>query len=67
MSEALRPATHPPHYAEPPQMIDSDGSRHWIIRAGKKWLTSSPGPIRSAVSHPATMTWARSQVPIRLG
>jgi hypothetical protein len=33
MNEALRPATHARHYAEPPQKIDADGSRHWITRA----------------------------------
>jgi hypothetical protein len=33
MNEALRPATHARHYAEPPQKIDADGSRHWVTRA----------------------------------
>jgi hypothetical protein len=32
MSEALRPATHARHYAEPPQKTDADGTRHWITR-----------------------------------
>ena len=33
MSEALRPATHARHYAEPPQKTESDGTRHWVTRA----------------------------------
>jgi hypothetical protein len=33
MSEALRPATHARHYAEPPQKTEADGTRHWITRA----------------------------------
>jgi len=33
MSEALRPATHARHYAEPPQRTQTDGTRHWITRA----------------------------------
>lgn len=33
MSEALRPATHARHYAEPPEKIELDGARHWITRA----------------------------------
>jgi hypothetical protein len=33
MSEALRPATHARHYAEPPQKAEPDGTRHWITRA----------------------------------
>jgi hypothetical protein len=33
MSEALRSATHARHYAESPQNIDDDGTRHWITRA----------------------------------
>ncbi len=33
MSEALRPATHARHYAEPPQKTETDGTRHWITRA----------------------------------
>jgi hypothetical protein len=33
MSEALRPATHARHYAEPPQKSEPDGTRHWITRA----------------------------------
>jgi hypothetical protein len=33
MSEALRPATHARHYAEPPQRTESDGTRHWVTRA----------------------------------
>jgi hypothetical protein len=33
MSEALRPATHARHYAEPPQRSETDGTRHWITRA----------------------------------
>src|SRR4051794_2383177 len=33
MSEALRPATHARHYAEPAQQTEPDGSRHWLTRA----------------------------------
>lgn len=33
MSEAQRPATHARHYAEPPQIAQPDGTRHWITRA----------------------------------
>ena len=32
MSEALRPATHARHYAEPPQKTEG-GTRHWVTRA----------------------------------
>ena len=30
---ALRKATHARHYAQDPQLTDSDGTRHWITRA----------------------------------
>ena len=33
VAEALRKASHARHYAEPPQAVDADGSRHWITRA----------------------------------
>lgn len=33
MSVAARKATHARHYAEKPQLVDPDGSRHWITRA----------------------------------
>jgi len=33
MSEALRPASHARHYAEPPQANEADGTRHWVTRA----------------------------------
>jgi mannose-6-phosphate isomerase-like protein (cupin superfamily) len=33
MSVAERKATHARHYAQPPQVVDQDGSRHWITRA----------------------------------
>jgi mannose-6-phosphate isomerase-like protein (cupin superfamily) len=33
MSVAARKATHARHYKETPQLVDPDGSRHWITRA----------------------------------
>lgn len=33
MSGAQRQATHARHYAAPPQIMDKDGSKHWITRA----------------------------------
>jgi hypothetical protein len=44
MSEALRAATHARHYAEPPQKIDSDGTRHWITRAANFLTVISQAP-----------------------
>src|SRR5438270_11091949 len=44
MSEALRPATHARHYAEPPQKTESDGTRHWITRAANFVTVVSQAP-----------------------
>jgi hypothetical protein len=33
MTVAMRKASHARHYAQDPQAIDADGSRHWITRA----------------------------------
>jgi hypothetical protein len=44
MSEALRPATHARHYAEPPQRTDGDGTRHWITRAANFVTVVSEAP-----------------------
>jgi hypothetical protein len=33
MNLAMRKASHGRHYADTPQMVDADGSRHWITRA----------------------------------
>jgi hypothetical protein len=44
MSEALRPATHARHYAEPPQQADADGARHWITRAANFVTVVSDAP-----------------------
>jgi len=44
MSEALRPATHARHYAEPPQRTEADGTRHWITRAANLVTVVSEAP-----------------------
>ena len=44
MSEALRPATHARHYAEPPQKTEADGTRHWITRAANFVTVVSQAP-----------------------
>jgi len=44
MSEALRPATHARHYAEPPQKIEADGTHHWITRAANFVTIVSEAP-----------------------
>src|SRR5271166_1854487 len=44
MSEALRPATHARHYAEPPQQTEADGTRHWITRAANFVTVVSEAP-----------------------
>lgn len=33
MNIPMRKATHARHYTEAPQLVDPDGSRHWITRA----------------------------------
>ena len=32
MSTLPRPATYARHYAEPPQIVDADGTRSWVTR-----------------------------------
>ncbi len=48
MSEALRPATHARHYAEPQQTTDNDGSRHWVTRAAN-FVTVVSEAVKGAV------------------
>jgi hypothetical protein len=48
MSEALRPATHARHYAEPPQQTAADGTCHWITRTANFVTVVSRAP-KSAV------------------
>ena len=50
MSEALRPATHARHYAEPPQKTDPDGSRHWITRAANFVTVVSQTPAGAVLA-----------------
>ena len=33
MNIPMRKATHARHYTEAPQLVDPDGSRHWVTRA----------------------------------
>src|SRR5438105_8091397 len=49
MSEALRPATHARHYAEPPQKTESDGTRHWITRAANFVTVVSEAPAAAVL------------------
>ncbi len=44
MNEALRPATHARHYAEPPQKTEPAGTRHWITRAANFVTVVSQAP-----------------------
>jgi hypothetical protein len=50
MSEALRAATHARHYAEPPQKIDADGTRHWITRAANFVTVISEAPAGAVLA-----------------
>ncbi len=50
MSEALRAATHARHYAEPPQKINSDGTRHWITRAANFVTVISEAPAGAVLA-----------------
>jgi hypothetical protein len=50
MSEALRPATHARHYAEPPQKTDADGTRHWITRAANFVTVVSQAPTGAVLA-----------------
>jgi len=49
MSEALRPATHARHYAEPPQRAEADGTRHWITRAANFVTVVSDAPAGAVI------------------
>ena len=50
MSEALRAATHARHYAEPPQKIDADGTRHWMTRAANFVIVISEAPAGAGLA-----------------
>jgi hypothetical protein len=50
VSEALRAATHARHYAEPPQRIDADGTRHWITRAANFLTVISEAPAGAVLA-----------------
>jgi hypothetical protein len=50
MNEVLRPSTHARHYAEPPQKIDADGTRHWITRAANFVTVISETPAGTVLA-----------------
>jgi len=50
MSEALRSATHARHFAEQPQKIDADGTRHWITRAANFVTVISQAPAGAVLA-----------------
>ncbi|MDB5580561.1 MAG: hypothetical protein JWR80_5737 [Bradyrhizobium sp.] len=55
MREAMRKATHARHYAEPPQMVGPDGSRHWITRAANFVVTvtdAAPDAVLERAQNP---------------
>ena len=50
MNEVLRPSTHARHYAEPPQKVDADGTRHWITRAANFVTVISETPAGTVLA-----------------
>ena len=50
MTIALRKATHARHYCEQPQIVDANGSKHWITRAAN-FVTVVSEASRGAVLH----------------
>ncbi len=52
MSIAMRKATHARHYTEAPQVVDSDGSRHWITRAANFVVVVTDAPKSAVFERP---------------
>jgi hypothetical protein len=57
MNEALRPATHARHYAEPPQRTEPDGTRHWITRAANFVTVVSQAPNGAVLTRDNPDEW----------